>query len=198
MTHSCRKSILLVLVGIVGGGLCGAAILVFGGLIGRSGTAGTEYFGYWNVDTIWLGLLYGGFFGAFAGPLAHPFLIRKIGIQKSILPAFPSADSPGQLRRLPLQLSQESADSFLRSSGQESSWPRLAFPQINEIFFCGYVCQRPVTRQNRRLSHYRELRSFGFHIGYANDYALSKRPGCPSDRIESHRNILRVQQAIQL
>jgi len=73
---------------IIGGGLCGAAILVFGGLIGRSGTTGTEYFGYWNVDTIWLGLLYGGFFGAFVGPLAYPFLIRKIGFQKSILPGF--------------------------------------------------------------------------------------------------------------
>jgi hypothetical protein len=79
---------LSLLLGIIGGGLCGAAILVFGGLIGRSGTTGTEYFGYWNVDVIWLGLLYGGFFGAFVGPLAYPFLIRKIGFQKSILPGF--------------------------------------------------------------------------------------------------------------
>jgi hypothetical protein len=74
--------------GIIGGGLCGAAILVFGGLIGRSGTTGTEYFGYWSVDIIWLGLLYGGFFGSFVGSLAYPFLIRKIGLQKSILPGF--------------------------------------------------------------------------------------------------------------
>ena len=79
---------LSLLLGIVGGGLCGAAILVFGGLIGRSGTTGTEYLGYWNADIIWLGLLYGGFFGAFVGPLAYPFLVRKIGFQKAILPAF--------------------------------------------------------------------------------------------------------------
>ena len=79
---------LSLLLGVVGGGVCGAAILVFGGLIGRSGTTGTEYFGYWNVGIIWLGLLYGGFFGAFVGPLAYPFLVRKIGFQKAILPAF--------------------------------------------------------------------------------------------------------------
>src|SRR6266571_314232 len=79
---------LSLLLGIVGGGVCGAAILVFGGLIGKSGTTGTEYFGYWNVDIIWLGLLYGGFVGAFVGPLAYPFLVRKIGFQKAILPAF--------------------------------------------------------------------------------------------------------------
>lgn len=79
---------LSLLMGIVGGGICGAAILVFGGLIGRSGTTGTEYFGYWNVDVIWLGLLYGGFFGAFVGPIAYPFWVRKIGFQKSISPAF--------------------------------------------------------------------------------------------------------------
>ena len=75
--------LLSLLLGIVGGGVCGAAILAFGGLIGRSGTTGTEYLGYWNVDVVWLGLLYGGFFGAFAGPLAYPFLVRKIGFQKS-------------------------------------------------------------------------------------------------------------------
>ena len=40
--------LLSLLLGIIGGGLCGAAILVFGGLAGRSGTTGTEYFGYWE------------------------------------------------------------------------------------------------------------------------------------------------------
>ena len=80
--------LLSLLLGVVGGGICGATILIFGGLIGRSGNTGEEYFGFWNVDTIWLGLLYGGFFGAFVGPLAYPILVRKIGFQKSILPAF--------------------------------------------------------------------------------------------------------------
>jgi hypothetical protein len=42
----------------------------------------------------------------------------------------------------------------------------------------------------------RVLRSLSVHIRDANDYTLAKRPCCPSDRIESHRNVLRVQQAI--
>jgi hypothetical protein len=79
---------LSLLLGIVGGGLCGAAILVFGGLIGRSGSTGEEYLRFWSVDTIWLGLTYGGIFGALAGPLAYPFLVRQIGFQRAILPAF--------------------------------------------------------------------------------------------------------------
>jgi hypothetical protein len=73
---------------MVGGGICGAAILVFAEFIGRSGTTGTEYFGYWDPAIIPIGLFYGGLFGAIVGPLAYPFLVRKIGFQKSILPAF--------------------------------------------------------------------------------------------------------------
>jgi hypothetical protein len=75
------------LLGIVGGSLCGAAILVFGGLIGRSGSTGEEYWGYWDIATIWLGLTYGGIFGALVGPLSYPFLVRQIGFQRAILPA---------------------------------------------------------------------------------------------------------------
>jgi hypothetical protein len=74
--------------GMAGGGICGAAILIFGAFIGRSGTTGTEYFGYWNPAVIPIGLFYGGLFGAFVGPLAYPFLVRQIGFKKSILPAF--------------------------------------------------------------------------------------------------------------
>jgi hypothetical protein len=79
---------LSLLLGIVGGGSCGAAILVFGALIGRSGTTGTEYIGYWNTSLVWLGLLYGGFFGAFVGPIAYALVVRKIGFQKALWPAF--------------------------------------------------------------------------------------------------------------
>jgi hypothetical protein len=77
-----------ILLGIAGGGVCGAAILVFGALIGRSGTTGAEYVGYWNIALVWLGLTYGGFFGAFVGLVAYPLVVRKIGFQKSLLPAF--------------------------------------------------------------------------------------------------------------
>lgn len=80
--------LLSLLLGIVGGGLCGAAILVFGALIGRSGTTGTEYVGYWDIALVWLGLLYGGFFGAPVGLIAYPVAVRKIGFQKAVLPCF--------------------------------------------------------------------------------------------------------------
>jgi hypothetical protein len=80
--------LLSLLLGTVGGGVCGAAILVFGAFIGRSGTTGTEYFGYWNTAIIPIGLFYGGLFGAMAGPLAFPFLVRKIGFKRAVLPAF--------------------------------------------------------------------------------------------------------------
>jgi hypothetical protein len=74
--------------GIVGGAISGATILVFGAFVGRSGTTGTEYFGYWNPAIIPVGLFYGGLFGAIAGLFAYPFLVRQIGLRKAILPAF--------------------------------------------------------------------------------------------------------------
>jgi hypothetical protein len=80
--------LLSLLLGIVGGGLSGAAILVFGALVGRSGTTGTEYFGYWDISLFWLGLLYGGFFGAPVGLVAYPLAVHKIGFQRSVFPAF--------------------------------------------------------------------------------------------------------------
>jgi hypothetical protein len=76
------------LLGILGGGVCGVAILSFGALIGRSGSTGSEYVGYWEIGLVWLGLLYGGVFGAFAGFLAYPLVARKIGLKKALLPAF--------------------------------------------------------------------------------------------------------------
>jgi len=35
-----------------------------------------------------LGLGYGGFFGAFLGPIAYTLVVRKIGFQKAVWPAF--------------------------------------------------------------------------------------------------------------
>jgi len=81
-------TLLSLLLGIAGGGLSGAAILVFGSFIGRSGDTGTEYFGYWNVATVYLGLFYGGLFGAFVGPLAYGLVVRTIGFEKALGPAF--------------------------------------------------------------------------------------------------------------
>jgi hypothetical protein len=79
---------LSLLLGIVGGALCGAAILVFNGLIGRSETTGAEYLGYWEVSEVWLGFFYGGFFGAIVAPFGYVVAVRRIGFQKSVWPAF--------------------------------------------------------------------------------------------------------------
>jgi hypothetical protein len=78
---------LSMLLGILGGNVLGAAILSFGGLIGRSGNTGEEFVGYWNVDTVWPGCLYGGLFGGLAAPLAYLTLIHKIGLRKALVPA---------------------------------------------------------------------------------------------------------------
>ena len=82
------SAFLSLLLGTFGGSICGAAILVFGAFIGRSGTTGTEYFGYWNPAIVPIGLFYGGLFGAIVGPLAYPFLVRRIGFKRAVLPAF--------------------------------------------------------------------------------------------------------------
>ena len=74
--------------GMAGGGFCGAVILSFGDLIGRSGDTGSEYVGYWSVDTLCLGLLYGATFGLLVGPIAYALVVRRIGFQKAILPSF--------------------------------------------------------------------------------------------------------------
>jgi len=75
-----------VLLGIAGGGICGAAILSLNVLLGRSGTTG-EHFGDWNYAVAVLGLWYGGFLGAFVTPLAYVLLVRKIGFQRALWPA---------------------------------------------------------------------------------------------------------------
>ena len=78
---------LAALLGVVVGGICGAAILSFGALIGKSGTTGTEYVGYWTSSLIWLGLLYGGLFGLLVAPLGYLLLARRVGIRGAFLPA---------------------------------------------------------------------------------------------------------------
>jgi len=81
-------TLLSLLLGIAGGGLCGAAILVFGSFIGRNGTTGTEYFGYWNAAEVPLVLFYGGLFGAIVAPIAYGLVVRTIGFKKALGPAF--------------------------------------------------------------------------------------------------------------
>jgi len=79
--------LLSVLLGAVGGGLCGGVILFFNAFIGRSGTTGAEYFGYWNPWAFLIGLMYGVPIGGIVTPLAYPLLVRRIGFGKAVLPA---------------------------------------------------------------------------------------------------------------
>ena len=81
------KTMYAALLGVVVGGGCGAAILSFGALIGKSGTTGTDYVGYWDVSLVWLGLLYGGFFGLVVAPLGYVLLARRVGIRRAFWPA---------------------------------------------------------------------------------------------------------------
>ena len=76
-----------IVLGIVGGALCGAAILAFGGLIGRSCTTGAEYIGYWESAELWVGSMYGAPLGAIAGALAYATLVHTIGFRRAIVPA---------------------------------------------------------------------------------------------------------------
>jgi hypothetical protein len=79
--------LLSMVLGVVGGALCGAAILSFGDLIGRSGSTGSEYVGYWSTASVWLGFLYGGLLGTLVTPIAYVTMVRKIGFRKAFLPA---------------------------------------------------------------------------------------------------------------
>ena len=80
--------LLCVLLGLAGGAICGGAILFFNAFIGRSQTTGAEYFGYYNPWAIVVGLMYGAPIGAIVTPLAYPLLVRRIGFQKALVPAF--------------------------------------------------------------------------------------------------------------
>ena len=87
-TEIVRGLVLSMLLGTAGGGICGALILFFNAFIGRSETTGAEYFGYWEPWTLVIGLMYGAPIGAIVTTLAYPFLLRRIGFQESLLPAF--------------------------------------------------------------------------------------------------------------
>lgn len=85
--HTIGGGFLSLLLGIVAGAICGAAILAFGDFIGRSGTTGTEYLGFWDPAAIPVGLFYGGLFGSIMGPLAYALVVREVGFRKAVLPA---------------------------------------------------------------------------------------------------------------
>lgn len=50
----------------------------------------------------------------------------------------------------------------------------------------------------RQTAGRRVLGSLGLYVRHANNYALTEHPCCPSNRIERHRDVLRIKQPIQL
>jgi hypothetical protein len=82
-----RGVIFSLALGIYGGGLCGAAILSFIDLVGRSGTTGEDYIGHWSIGDVWVGFMYGAPLGAIVAPLAYATLVRMIGFRRAIIPA---------------------------------------------------------------------------------------------------------------
>ena len=67
-------------VGIAGGAFCAFFILSFGALIGRSGTTGCEYIGYWEPAYIILSVIYGGLFGLLGYPISFILFFRKLEV----------------------------------------------------------------------------------------------------------------------
>ena len=65
-------------------------------------------------------------------------------------------------------------------------------------FLCCHVAVLTCQVNQPESSTLWELRALCFHVGYANDYTFTERPCRTSDRIECHRDIARVKQAIQL
>jgi hypothetical protein len=82
-----RDLIFSLALGIYGGGLCGAVILSFIDLMGRSRTTGEEYLGHWSIGDAGVGFMYGAPLGAIVAPLAYVALVRAIGFRRAIIPA---------------------------------------------------------------------------------------------------------------
>jgi hypothetical protein len=76
-----------IVVGFLGGVVCGAVILSLCGLAGRSGTTGADYVGYWSFGLALVGAMYGGPIGAIVGPLGYLTFVREIGFRSAMLPA---------------------------------------------------------------------------------------------------------------
>jgi len=73
------------ILGYFGGLLCGFIILLFGDYIGRSGTTGTEYFGYWNPRHTWFeAKVYGGPLGVFVCPIGYFVFLRHVNFLKAL------------------------------------------------------------------------------------------------------------------
>ena len=83
---------LALLIGWIGGMLCGFPIVLFGDYLGRSGTTGTEYLGYWDPESAWfLARTYGSLIGALLLPAAYVYLLSSIPIARWLQLVGPAA-----------------------------------------------------------------------------------------------------------
>ena len=74
---------LVLLIGWIGGMLCGFPIVLFGDYLGRSGTTGTDYLGYWNPESAWfLARTYGSLVGALVLPAAYIHLLSGVPLTR--------------------------------------------------------------------------------------------------------------------
>lgn len=76
-----------IVVGLLGGSICGSVILSLCGLAGRSQTTGAEYLGYWSFGLAMIGAMYGGLLGMALGPVGYLIAVRRIGFRAATLPA---------------------------------------------------------------------------------------------------------------
>ena len=78
-----RMVALALLIGWIGGMLCGFPIVLFGDYLGRSGTTGTEYLGYWDPESAWfLARTYGSLVGALVLPAASVYLLAGVPVTR--------------------------------------------------------------------------------------------------------------------
>ncbi len=80
MLKDATNLLLALLIGIVGGALCGGIILPIS--LYRS-----THELMWSTSVLYWGLLYGAIIGGLGVPAAHLFLLRKIGFGKAFVPA---------------------------------------------------------------------------------------------------------------
>ena len=74
-----------VVLGFIGGLICGSAILSLCALSGRIQTTGENYIGYWDYGWLLIGSMYGGPLGAILGPVAYVTFARRIGFKQATI-----------------------------------------------------------------------------------------------------------------
>jgi hypothetical protein len=76
MLKDATNLLLALLIGITVGALCGAVILLI-----------STHELVWNNTALHWGLLYGALIGGIGVPVAHLFLLRKVGLRRAFIPA---------------------------------------------------------------------------------------------------------------